>query len=187
MSAGISASVGEVSASVSEPATLVTQVLASNQEISRQMTGLEQRTFGRPPSTISSITGRDAVPNPSLVGMSTTEDDMSVVTIKGRISDSQYSTKSEPIRTFGFSFDQDLNTHRPYTRTMKRHSGALEFAGNTISTNIQQTPEDQKSRPAGQRSGSLNNIEEQAYFAKKVLKLDEQLNVFVTDIPDQRG
>lgn len=75
MSAGISASVGEVSASVSEPATLVTQVLASNQEISRQMTGLEQRTFGRPPSTISSIAGRDAVPNPSLVGMSTKEDD----------------------------------------------------------------------------------------------------------------
>ena len=122
MSARFSSSIGEAQASVSELATLVTQVLENNQEMSRRMASIEQRTFRLSPSSISTITRRDAVPNPLVVGSSPTEDNMSIVTIKGLLSDSQSGAKSEPIHTFGFSFDQDLNRSRPYTRAMKRPS-----------------------------------------------------------------
>lgn len=106
---------------MSELAILITQVLESNREMSRRMASIEQQTFGRPPSTIPSIPGRDTVPSPSMVETNTTEDNESVVTIKRLISDSQNGTNGEPIRTFGFSFDQDLNTSRPYTRALNRH------------------------------------------------------------------
>ena len=122
MSACTSTSVGEAQASVSELATLVTQVLESNQEMSRRMAKIEQWTFERLPSTFSTLTGRDALPSPSVVGTNTIEDNESVIAMKGLISDSQNGTNGEPIRTFGFSFDQDLKTSRPYTQAMKRHT-----------------------------------------------------------------
>ena len=122
MFACISTSVGEAQASVSELATLVTQVLESNQEMSRRMAKMEQWTFGQLPSSFSTLNGRDAFPSPSVVTTNTTDDNESVVAIKGLVSDSQNGTNSVPIRTFGFSFDQDLKTSRPYTQAMKRHT-----------------------------------------------------------------
>lgn len=122
MSACTSTSVGEAQASVSELATLVTQVLESNQEMSRRMAKIEQWTFGQLPSSFSTLNGRDAFPSPSVVRTNTTEDNESVVAIKGLVSDSQNGTNGVPIRTFSFSFDQDLKTSRPYTQAMKRHT-----------------------------------------------------------------
>ena len=121
MSSRNSSSVGEAQASVSELTILVTQLLESNRDMSRRMRSIEQQTVGRPPSTITSITGRDTVPTPSMIETNTTEDNESVVTIKRLISASQDGTNGEPILTFGFSFDQDLNTSRPYTRALKKH------------------------------------------------------------------
>lgn len=57
-----------------------------------------------------------------MAAMTTVEDNESVVICKGLVSDFQNRKNSEPIRTFGFSFDQDLNAPRPYTRAMKRNT-----------------------------------------------------------------
>ena len=86
------------------------------------MVWIEQQTLGRSESTVPTIISRDAVPSPSVVGTDSTEDNESMVIIKGPISDPQTGTNSEPIRTFEFSIDRDLNTSRPYARAMKRHS-----------------------------------------------------------------
>ena len=87
------------------------------------MAKIEQRTLGRSPSTIPTITGRDEVLSSSLIETTTSEDIESVLTIKGFVSNSQNSTSSEPIPILGFSFDQDLHKSRPYTRAMERRSG----------------------------------------------------------------
>ena len=123
MFARTSASVGEAQASVNELTTIIGHLLESNQELSRRMTRLEQQSIGRSPSTIVTIAGRDAFLSPSVPEANPTEDAESIVTIKGPVPDSQNAENSELRRTFGFTFDQDLNTPRPYTRAMKRQTG----------------------------------------------------------------
>lgn len=122
MFARTSASVGEAQASVTELATLVTQVLESNWELSRRMARLEQRSFGRPQGTISTATGRDADLNSSLADTSLGEDSESIVTIRGPATGYQNISNRNPRSSFGYSFDEDLNTSRPYTRAMRKHT-----------------------------------------------------------------
>ena len=115
-----STSIGEVQESVTELAAIITNVLESNQEISRRMARFEQQSFRTSPSTIRTTTGKGALSSPSVAETNTVEDTESIVTIRGPGSDSQKTRNSESRPPFGFSFDQDLNTSRPYTRAMKR-------------------------------------------------------------------
>ena len=86
------------------------------------MARLEQQELGRLPSTTSTITGRDATPGPSLAESNTVDDTESIVTVRGPTTDVQSSRSSDQRQTFGYSFDQDLNTSRPYTRAMQKHT-----------------------------------------------------------------
>lgn len=122
MFARTSASVGEAQASVTELATLVTQVLESNGELSRRMARLEQQSFGRPQGTISTTTGRDADLNSSLADTNLGEDSESIVTIRGPVTGYQNISNRNPRSSFGYAFDEDLNTSRPYTRAMRKHT-----------------------------------------------------------------
>ena len=119
---GVSASVGDAQASVSQLATLVTQVLESNLEISRRMENLEQQTLRRLPSTNYTSAYRAASLSPSLAEMNTTDDNESIATIKGSASGLQNRRNDELDCSFGFSFDQDLEISRPYTRAVKRRA-----------------------------------------------------------------
>ena len=122
MFARTSVSVGEAQASVTELAALVTQVLESNEELSRRMARLEQQSFGRPQGTISTTTGRDADLNSSLADTNLVEDNESIVTIRGPVTGFQDVSNRNPRSSFGYSFDKDLNTSRPYTRAMRKHT-----------------------------------------------------------------
>ena len=113
---------GDAQASVSQLATLVTQVLESNLEISRRMENLEQQTLRRSPSTNYTSACRAASLSPSLAEMNTTDDNESIATIKGDASGLQNRRNDELNCSFGFSFDQDLEISRPYTRAVKRHA-----------------------------------------------------------------
>ena len=80
------------------------------------MASLEQHSCGRPPSTTHTILRE------SLAETDTAEDTESIVTIRAPVTDIQNGGNSDPRPTFDFTFDQDLNTSRPYTRAMKRHT-----------------------------------------------------------------
>ena len=116
-----SASVGEAQASVIELATNVALILESNQDLSRRMARLEQQNFRVPPSTAPTITRRDATPAPSLAEPNTIDDTESIMTIRGPVTDAQTTRSSNQGQTFGYSFDQDLNASRPYTRATQKH------------------------------------------------------------------
>ena len=122
MFARTSASVNEAQASVTELATLVTQVLESNDELFRRMARLEQQSFGRPQGTISTTTGRDADLNSSLADTNLVEDNESIVTIRRPVTGFHNLSNRNPRSSFGYSFDKDLNTSRPYTRAMRKHT-----------------------------------------------------------------
>lgn len=85
------------------------------------MARLEQQSFRVLPSTAPTITGRDATPAPSLAESSTADDTESIVTIRGPVTDEQNFKSSDQRQVFGYSFDQDLNTSRPYTRALQKH------------------------------------------------------------------
>lgn len=106
---------------MAELATNVAQVLESNQEIFRRMARLEQQSFRVLPSAALTITGRDATPAPSSAESSTVDDTESIMTVRGPVTDAQNTKGSDQRQVFGYSFDQDLNTSRPYTRAMQKH------------------------------------------------------------------
>ena len=85
------------------------------------MENLEQQTLGRSPSSIPTSARRAASLSPSLAEMNTIDDNESVATIRGIASGLQNSRNDELNCSFGFSFDQDLEISRPYTRAVKRH------------------------------------------------------------------
>ena len=86
------------------------------------MARLEQQTLRRLPSTAPTITGRDATLSLSLAESSKIDDDTeSIMTIRGPVTDGQNARTGDQRQTFGYSFDQDLNTSRPYTRAMQNH------------------------------------------------------------------
>ena len=85
------------------------------------MARLEQHNFQRLPSTASTITGRAATLSPSLAESNTIDDTESIETIRGPITDAQHAISSDQRQIFGYSFDQDLNTSRPYKRAMQKH------------------------------------------------------------------
>ena len=116
-----SASVGEAQASVTGLATVVTQVLESNREISRRIARLEQQNSRWLPSTTSTITRQDAILSPSLAESDTVEDIESILTVRGPVTDAQNISICDPRRLFEYSFDQDLNTSRPYRRALQKY------------------------------------------------------------------
>lgn len=85
------------------------------------MENLEQQTLGRSPSSILTSARGAASLSPSLAEMNTIEDNESVATIRGTASGLQNRRNDELNCSFGFSFDQDLEISRPYTRAVKRH------------------------------------------------------------------
>ena len=107
---------------MTELATLVTQVLESNQEMSRRMARLEQQNYGRSASTIHTTTARDAVLGPSATETNVVEDNESILTIRRLIPEIQNASNDSSNDKFGFTFDQDLSNSRPYTRALKRHT-----------------------------------------------------------------
>ncbi|KAF6217703.1 hypothetical protein HO133_006530 [Letharia lupina] len=109
--------------------TLIQQVLESNLEMSQRMANLEMRTFGL---------SRSAAP--TLAALNTSRDDDSIKTMRAandvqeKVLGEHFETIEETNQkadkestndqgpTFSFTFDQDLNSSRPYTRAMKRNS-----------------------------------------------------------------
>ena len=86
------------------------------------MARLERQNFQRLPSTASTITGRDATLSPSLAESNIVDDTESIETLRGPILDAQNAQSSDHRQIFEYSFDQDLNTSRPYTRAMQKHT-----------------------------------------------------------------
>ena len=85
------------------------------------MARLEQQNFGTRPNTTFTITGRDASLGPSLAESNIVDDTESIMTVRGPLTDAQNARSSDQRQTLEYSFDQDLNTSRPYTRAMQNH------------------------------------------------------------------
>ena len=85
------------------------------------MARLEQQSFRMLPSTAPTITGGDETLSPSLAESDKVDDTESILTVRGPATDAQNARTSDQRQTFGYSFDQDLNTSRPYTRAMQNH------------------------------------------------------------------
>ena len=85
------------------------------------MARLEQQSFGMLSSIAPTITWRDTTLAPSLAGSNTVDDTESIMTVRGPITDAQKAQSSDQRQMFGYSFDQDLNTSRPYTRALQKH------------------------------------------------------------------
>ena len=85
------------------------------------MARLEQQNFRQLPSTIRTITGRDATPSPSLAETNPIDDSESMLTVREPVNESQNARNSDAICTFEYPFDQDLKSSRPYTQAMKNH------------------------------------------------------------------
>ena len=97
------------------------------------MARLEQQNFRRLPSTALTITGRDADLGPSMAESKTVDDTQSILTVRGPVTDARNSISSDQRQIFGYSFDQDLNTSRPYIRAMQK-SGAWSTTSSEIHT-----------------------------------------------------
>ena len=97
------------------------------------MARLEQQSFRRLPSVAPTVTGRDAALRPSLTGSNTVDDTESILTVRGPITDAQNAQSSDQREVFGYSFDQDLNASRPYTRAMQK-ARALSTTSSEILT-----------------------------------------------------
>ena len=139
----ISSSLRQAQSSASQLTTLVQQVLESNLDISRRMANLEMQTLGP---------GRSSAP--TLTALSINRDDDSISTM--RVAKDYEKHRSTPLRSddnfketggdasalstaneslnFGFTFDQDLHSSRPYVRAMKRNS-VWSAASSALDTN----------------------------------------------------
>ena len=126
-----STSIGEAQSSASQLVTLVQQVLDSNLEISQRIANIELQTLKYQPSSA-----------PTLVARHMDRDDDSIDTTRAaNIARKGENAPSEHVETvndtsknigsdlgnvqyptFRFTFDEDLNSSRPYARAMKRNS-----------------------------------------------------------------
>ena len=118
-----SSTVEEVRASVEQLTNLVRKILENNQDMSQRMARLEVRTPGYSPSTAPSMFTSGETPAAVETHADSNSDNASCLTIKKASLGSEAivsnsSNGCNPI--FGFSFDDDLNNSRPYTRAMKR-------------------------------------------------------------------
>ena len=118
-----SSTVEEARASVEQLTTLVRKIIENNQDMSLRMARLEVRTLGYSPRPIPTMfaSSETAV---AVEGHKNSEsDDASCLTMKrtGLESEDTVSDGSESRPPpFSFSFDDDLNNSRPYTRAMRR-------------------------------------------------------------------
>ena len=126
----ISSSFRQAQSSASQLTALVQQVLENNLDISRRMANLEMQTLGQARSSA-----------PTLTALSITRDDHSISTM--RVTKDYKKHRSTLLRSgdniketggdasalpaanenldFGFTFDQDLHSSRPYVRAMRRN------------------------------------------------------------------
>ena len=118
-----SSTVEEARASVEQLTNLVRKVLENNYDMSQRMARLEMRTSGCSPSTAPTMFTSGETPAAVKIHADSNSDDTSCLSrqkaglgSEATVSDSNDSFK----RTFGFSFDDDLNNSRPYARAMKR-------------------------------------------------------------------
>ena len=118
-----SSTVEEARASVEKLTTLVRKVLESNQDISQRMAGLEVRTLRYSSIATPTIYTSSETPVAIEANDNSKNDGASCSTRKGTglgsqamISDCSDSRKPP----FSFSFDNDLNSSRAYTRAMRR-------------------------------------------------------------------
>ena len=117
-----SSTVEEARASVEQLTNLVRKILEDNQDMSQRMARLEVRTPGHSPSIAPMFTsgGKPAAVETTAGSIS---DATSYLTAKkaGLGSEAMVSDNSDDRKpTFRFSFDDDLNHSRPYTRAMRR-------------------------------------------------------------------
>lgn len=118
-----SSTVEEARSSVEQLTNLVRKILEINQDMSQRMARLEVRTPGYFPSTVPSIFTSTKTPAAVETYADSNSDDTSCLTIKkaGLGSDDMVIDSSDGRKpTFGFSFDDDLNNSRPYTRAIRR-------------------------------------------------------------------
>ena len=118
-----SSTVEEARASVEQLTNLVRKVLENNQDMSQRMARLEVRTRGCSPSTVPTMFASGETPAAVETHADSNSDEASCLTIKkaGLGSEAMVSDSSDSRKpTFGFSFDDDLNNSRPYTRAMRR-------------------------------------------------------------------
>ncbi|KAK0509514.1 hypothetical protein JMJ35_007908 [Cladonia borealis] len=115
--------VEEARASVEQLTNLVRKILENNQDMSQRMARLEVRTPGYSPSTAPSMFTSGETPAAVETHADSNSDNASCLTIKKASLGSEAMVSNSnngcnPI--FGFSFDDDLNNSRPYTRAMRR-------------------------------------------------------------------
>ena len=118
-----SSSVEEARASVEQLTNLVRKILENNQDMSQRMARLEIRNPGYSPNTAPSMFTSGKTPAAVETHGNSNSDNASCLKIKqaslgsGAVASSS-SNCCNPV--FGFSFDDDLNNSRPYTRAMRR-------------------------------------------------------------------
>ena len=113
----------EARASVDQLTILVRKVLDNNQDMSQRMARLEVRSLGRSPNIAPTTYAPGEKPAAVETHADTNSDDASCLTMDkaGLGSEAMFSDSSDSHKqTFEFSFDNDLNKSRPYTRAMKR-------------------------------------------------------------------
>lgn len=118
-----SSTVEEARASVEQLTKLVRKVLENNQDMSQRMARLELRKRGYSPSTTPTMSTSGETPMAVDAHGHSNSDDASCLTTKraGMGSQAMISVSSDSRQPpFSFSFDDDLNNSRPYTRAMKR-------------------------------------------------------------------
>ena len=118
-----SSTVEEARASVEQLTTLVGKILENNQDISQRMARLEVRTLGYSPTTDPTMSTSGETPVAVGAHDNSNSDDANCLEItraglgsQAIISDSSDSRQPP----FSFSFDDDLNNSRPYTKAMRR-------------------------------------------------------------------
>ena len=126
-----STSIGEAQSSAGQLRTLIQQVLEGNSDISRRLGNLEMHTLGHPHSTAQPL----AAPNIHRNDHAMIATKAAVETNKGWFAPTEDikpleetsqegSTEAEALKgsNFSFTFDQDLNNSRVYSRASKRGS-----------------------------------------------------------------
>ena len=112
----------EARASVEQLTNLVRKILEDNQDMSQRMARLEVRTPGYSPSIarMSTPSGKPAAVE-TTAGSSSDATSCLTANKSGLGSEAMVSDSSDDRKpTFRFSFDDDLNHSRPYTRAMRR-------------------------------------------------------------------
>ena len=126
-----STSIGEAQSSASQLTKLIQQVLESNSEMSRRLANLEMQTLGQSHSTVQPLAASNIYRNDHAM----VDTNAAVEPHRGSSSVGEHtraseengeaiSTETEDLKriNFSFTFDQDLNNSRVYSRAIKRGS-----------------------------------------------------------------